>query len=96
MYVDLNKPNGGQFESGVRAILLEAMMGGGIALDKVKIKGTKNQIAKFALVMAAEKKYLETVAQQGEESLMATKTKAVLKGKINDLERVLEAKWPLV
>ena len=95
MYIDLNNPNGAQFESGIHSVLVEAVIGGGIALDKVKIKGTKNQIAKFASVMAAEKKYLETVEQQGEDSLMATKTKAELEAKINDLERVLEAKWPL-
>tara|TARA_R110000824_G_scaffold59916_3_gene160513 strand:- start:2897 stop:3187 length:291 start_codon:yes stop_codon:yes gene_type:complete len=95
MYVDLSNPNGAQFEGGIRSILVEAMIGEGVALDKIKIKGTKNQIAKFALVMAAEKKYLEAVEQQGEDSLMATKTKAELKVKISDLERVLEAKWPL-
>ena len=95
MHIDLNNPNGAQFESGIRSILEEAMIGEGVALDKVKIKGTKSQIAKFASVMAAEKNYLEAMEQQGEDSLMATKAKAELKAKINDLERVLEAKWPL-
>tara|TARA_R100000908_G_C3753694_1_gene148041 strand:+ start:1812 stop:2102 length:291 start_codon:yes stop_codon:yes gene_type:complete len=96
MYIDLNNPNEAQFENGIRSILVESMIGEGMSLDKVKIKGTKNQIAKFALVMAAEKKYLEMIDQQGEDSLMATKTKAELQSKIDDLERVLEAKWPLV
>ena len=95
MHIDLNNPHGAQFESGIRSILVEAMIGEGVALDKVKIKGTKSQIAKFASVMAAEKNYLEAMEQQGEDSLMATKAKAELKAKINDLERVLEAKWPL-
>ena len=95
MHIDLNNPNGAQFARGIRSILVEAMIGEGVALDKVKIKGTKSQIAKFASVMAAEKNYLEAMEQQGEDSLMATKAKAELKAKINDLERVLEAKWPL-
>tara|TARA_R100000005_G_C4865715_1_gene124763 strand:- start:172 stop:462 length:291 start_codon:yes stop_codon:yes gene_type:complete len=96
MHIDLNHPNEAQFENGIRSILIESMIGEGVALDKVKIKGTKNQIAKFALVLAAEKKHLDAMEQQGEESLMATKTKAELEAKIDDLERVLEAKWPLV
>ena len=95
MNIDLRKPNGSRFESDLRAILVETMMGGDISLSKIRIKGSREQMMKFALVLAAEKEYLEAVEQQGEDSVMATKTKAKLKGKINDFERVLEAKWPL-
>jgi hypothetical protein len=96
MKIDLRKPSGNRFERDLRAILVETMMGGGMSLSKIKIKGSKEQMIRFASVLAAEKEYLEAVEQQGEDSIMATKMKAKLKGKINDFERVLEAKWPLV
>ncbi len=65
MKIDLRKPSGNRFERDLRAILVETMMGGGMSLSRIKIKGSKEQMIRFASVLAAEKEYLEAVEQQG-------------------------------